>query len=661
MIKRLVILLLFCFRVAHAQDPDSLLKAAEGHAHDTGYVMILTRAANRCDDAGLYDKAIALCEQAVKLSDSLRFPFGKQAALNRMGNCYIDKGNVKKALECHLQVLKLRESLGLQNGVGYTLLNLGNIYFRLGEEENSLKSYSEALRLLELSGDSMGVATCLANMGSIYSNLQQPEKAEQHYLKALAIRKRQGNTDGIAEIYSNLSIVFMDAKKYKQALAYAFKTLDLYGESGNQLGKAISYSNIGDIFEHMNEYNNAIKYQLIAAEMGRKMKSQYMQQICYQLLAVAYQKKKDYGNALLYAELYSQTTDSMMNSENSKLIAEMQTKFETEKKEKEIELLQKDKNIRELQISEQDANIHRQRIIIYSVVGGLILVLVLVLMIFKSYREKKKINAGLEIKNVEIGRQKDLIAEKNVLITDSIEYARNIQGAILPSHESINKNFPGSFILFMPKDIVSGDLYWMAPIGDTVFFAAIDCTGHGVPGAFMSVMAYNMLENIVKGKKILEPAHILDELNKTVVETLHQESETVSAKFGMDISLVAFNRKKKKIEFAGAHNSLLVVSNDGLREYKADNATIGMARNKFTGHQVEMNTGDMLYLYTDGYADQKGGPENKKLYANEFRKLIMSAAAKDTATQKDFMHKSLSDWKQNNEQIDDILVVGIRV
>lgn len=662
--SRKVLFITFYFASAFifGNNPDSLLNIAKTQKHDTAYVLLLTRAADQFDERGEYDKAISICMNAKKIADSLHYKIGQQAALNRMGNCYIDMGRVKKALECHLQVLKIREELGDKGSIGYTWLNLGNIYFRMGEEDNALKSYGRSMEMLQLAGDSMGVATTLANMGSIYSNKLQTKKAEEHYLKALAIRKRMGNTDGIAEIYSNLSIVFMDAQNYKQALIYAFKTINLYGASGNKLGKAISYSNIGDIYEHLNEYNNAIKYQEISLNMAKEMKSLYMMQTCYQLLSVAYAKKNDYEKALYHYEMYSQTTDSMMNSENSKLIAELQTKFETEKKEQEIQLLQKDKNIRELLLSEQETNIHRQKIVIYSVIGGMMLIVLLIFFIWKSYREKKKINLGLEKKNIEINEQRNEIAEKNTLITDSIEYARSIQNAILPDDDVIKKVIPDSFILFLPKDIVSGDFYWLSCSPDKFMVAAIDCTGHGVPGAFMSVMAYNMLENIVAEKKLIQPSLILDELNTVALETLHQGSETSSAKYGMDISLVAIDRKKGVLQFAGAHNSLLLVDTEGKTlELKADNATIGMALGKFSNHQTELKEGTMLYMFTDGFPDQKGGAENKKFFSGEFKKLLASIASKSVSEQKEVLHQTFLSWKGANEQMDDILVIGFRI
>ena len=425
----------------------------------------------------------------------------------------------------------------------------------------------------------------------------------------------------------------MDAHKYKEALEYAFETITLYGETGSKLGKAISYSNIGDIYEHMNDLNNAIKYQEMSLKLAAEMESTFMLQTNYQLLALAYSKKNDFKNAVLYAELFSRTRDSLMNSENSKMIAEMQTRFETGKKQKEIELLQKDSSIRELELSKQQANINRQRIIIFAVIGGLLIVVILVSLIFRGYRQKKKIQLGLERKNIEINSQKNLIEEKNRMITDSIDYAKNIQTAILPPDEKIKSCFPDSFILFEPKDIVSGDFYWLSEVGETVLFATVDCVGEGVPGAFMSIMAYNMLETISLDKKLSDPSLIFSELNKVINETAKNKSTSI--KYETEISLIAFNAKKKELQFAGTKIPLIII-----RDSKMNKFTPQAGKTEV----IPLQKGDMIYLFTDGVKRDAS-----------FLELLNPISQKDLQEQKQILLQTV------NKQADDILVAGFRV
>lgn len=628
--KLLFIVLVLISNVIPAVNIDSVLKAISGHKIDSAYCFMLTNLAGNYEDLGDYDNAIAYALRARKIADSLNYKTGLQAALNSLGTSHLDKGDVKKALEYHLAALKVREELGSKLLIAYSYLNLGNIYFRLGEDENALKDYQLSIDLMYEMQDTMNAAIGLTNMGSIYSNKGDVKKAQELYLKALAIRKRFNDVDGIAEIYSNLSVTFMDAQRYKEALEYAFLTIDLYGESGSKLGKAISYSNIGDIYEHMNDFNNAIKYQEIAMQLSLEMKSMFMLPTCYQLLASAYSKKGDYKNAVMYAELFSRVRDSVMNSENSKMIQEMQTRFETGKKEKEIELLQKDKNIRDLEISKSDASIKRQRIIIFTIIGGLILVIALITLILKSNRERKKINIGLAKKNIEIEHQKDLIEEKNKMITDSIDYARTIQNAILPPDGKIKECFPESFIVFEPKEIVSGDFYWLqAPTGsrkegeknqaDHCLFAVVDCAGEGVPGAFMSIMVNNMLETIVLEQKLIDPSVIIEELNK---------------KYKTEISLIAWNRKKNEFQFAGTKMPLVIIGNSKVNKIIPESGKT---------QTIPLQKGDMVYMFTDGV---KGDVE--------FIEELTAISQKDLQQQKEILQQGFKSKE------DDILIVGFK-
>jgi tetratricopeptide (TPR) repeat protein len=639
MSKVFVILFFFTSQFLSAGNIDSLLKVLGGHKVDSAYVMLLTEIAGNYEDRGEYDKAILYGKRGKVIADSLHNKFGQQSALNTLGNSYLDKGEVKKALECHILVLKIREELGVKAGIAYSYMNLGNIYFRIGEDEKALDNYRQSINILYAIGDTLRAATCLSNTGSILSNQGKAKEAEAYYLKALAIKKRFKDVDGIAEIYSNLSIILMDAGKYDQALDYAFQTIPLYGESGSKLGKAIAYSNIGDMYEHKGDLNNAIKYQEIALNLALEMQTSFMLETCYQLLAVAYSKKNDFKNAVKYAELFSHLRDSVMSSENSKQIAEMQTRFETGKKEKQIELLQKDKSIRDLEMSKQESSINRQRIIIYTVIGGLLFVVALVVVILRSNRERRKINIGLERKNTEIEMQKNLIEEKNKMITDSIDYARNVQNAIIPPEKEIKEYFPESFISFQPKEIVSGDFYWMwAPSGSAkegeknsgrALFAVVDCVGEGVPGAFMSIMIHNMLENICMEQKINDPVKIIEEFNKAIKN--RNKSKQSQIEYGAEISLIAYDPKKKELSLAGTKTKPMIVRDGKIMD--AD-------------QKITLQNGDMIYLFTDGALQYTG-----------FMEALPVLAAKSIEEQFEIYQKKT----RLNEQKDDYLVVGIRI
>lgn len=273
----------------------------------------------------------------------------------------------------------------------------------------------------------------------------------------------------------------------------------------------------------------------------------------------------------------------------------------------------------------------------------------------------------------EVVRQKQEIEVKNkeleVLykhVTDSIRYAKRIQESILPPESVIRKLLPESFVLFKPKDIVSGDFYWVSEKDDKVLFSAIDCTGHGVPGAFMSLVGYNLLKEIIDSMHELRPAKILDELSAGVRNTLHQFDKS-SAKDGMDIALCMIDKKKMELQYAGAFNPLYLVRNNNMQEIKADKLLIGYSYSEdhheqtYTNHSIKLQKGDSIYITSDGYPDQFGGPRGRKFMVTNFRQLLMDIHQQPIDVQKNALDERFEQWKGAHDQVDDICVMGVKV
>ncbi len=265
----------------------------------------------------------------------------------------------------------------------------------------------------------------------------------------------------------------------------------------------------------------------------------------------------------------------------------------------------------------------------------------------------------------EIDKQRSQIEEYFVQVTDSIKYAKKIQEAILPPEHQVKKMLPNSFILYRPKDIVSGDFYWLGEANNKVFFAAVDCTGHGVPGAFMSIVGYNQLKQAIITTGGSNPAEILDHLNRGVSETLHQKDAHSTNKDGMDIAICSLNYDTLELEYAGAFNPLYLLRNDEIIQVKGNKFPIGSFVDEepenFTNHSIQLEKGDQIYIFSDGYADQFGGPRGKKLMYRRFRELLIENGDKELSEQKNELQKSLFDWMKEEEQVDDILVIGVRV
>jgi len=285
----------------------------------------------------------------------------------------------------------------------------------------------------------------------------------------------------------------------------------------------------------------------------------------------------------------------------------------------------------------------------------------------------------IEAQRDSIEEQRDILADRNEElknayfeieeqqrhITDSIQYAKRIQTAILPPDRYVNNLLKNNFILYLPKDIVSGDFYWVDKKEDLIMIAAVDCTGHGVPGAFMSIVGFNQLNYAVNVKKARKASDILNELNFGVTKTLREDQGPTSIRDGMDLALCTIDLKKKKLQYAGALNPLILITDGELIQYKGDKMPIGTSiqgeSSKYNNHLIDLKDGDCLYMFSDGYADQFGGPNNKKFLSKRFRALLFEIHDKPLDEQHQILVRTFEDWKGDREQIDDIIVMGIKI
>jgi serine phosphatase RsbU (regulator of sigma subunit) len=320
---------------------------------------------------------------------------------------------------------------------------------------------------------------------------------------------------------------------------------------------------------------------------------------------------------------------------------ELQTRYQTEKKQQQIEMLQ--------------LNANRDRWIKYSLIAVAFLVLISAIMFYSRYKLKEKSNQLLEYQN-------KIINQKNKDITDSINYANLIQKAFLPQLSEIKQSFNDFFILNLPRDIVSGDFYWYYKKDRHSFLAIADCTGHGVPGAMMSTAGSSLLNQIIVEKNCTEPSEILNQLRSAVINLLKQNTGTTDNKDGMDIALIRFDHGTNDLVFAGANNPLYHVRNGSLQEYKANKQPIGYFSDPkpFSQTVIHIENGDSVYLFTDGYADQFGGPEGKKFKYSQLKNLLVASASYSSEDQKNKMFETYQGWKGNLEQVDDVLLAGIR-
>jgi tetratricopeptide (TPR) repeat protein/serine phosphatase RsbU (regulator of sigma subunit) len=635
---------------------------------------------------GNYTQALEFYNTGLKIAEEISDKSLQATFLGNIGNVYNDQSDYPKALEYYFKALKMDEELGNKNGIARHLANIGLVYANQSDYPKALAYYFKALKINEELGDKRSIAINLCNIGIVYDYQSNYPKALEYYFKALKIDEELGDKRGMAADLCNIGIVYDYQSDYLKALEYYFKALKIDEELGNKRGLAIRLGNIGTIYENLSDYNKALEYYFkslkikeeledkreIAATLGNignlyrttgkfKEAEKYLKQALAlsdslgtldftknneSFLSQLYDTLRQYKLSLIHYKKYIAARDSIDNDEKRKQINFLANKYEWEKKEAVMKEQQEKERALFL------ANQRRNKIILSSVLSGLALVLVFSFFIYRSLRITKKQKHIIEA-------QKHLVEEKNKEITDSIRYAKRIQNAILPPNKLVQQLLPQSFIFYKPKDIVAGDFYWLETKNNTVFFAAADCTGHGVPGAMVSVVCINGLNHSVKECGLLEPGIILDKTREIVVAEFEKSEEDV--KDGMDISLCALTGNH--LQWAGANNPLWIIRNGELIEYAPNKQPIGKVDNPvpFTTHHIELQQGDTLYLFSDGYADQFGREKGKKFKVANLKKLLLSIQHESMEQQKNLIQQACKQWRANMEQVDDVLVMGVRV
>ena len=647
-----------------------------------------------------YSKSIEYLNTALNISINENYTELQSDVYQNLATNYYYLGNYEKTLEYLTNELNINYKLNNKKKIATTLNNLGIIYKNMDEYEDAIYNYQEALKIEEETGDSSGIARALNNIGNIYfHNRSNYVQALDYYTKAIKIYSVLGPKKNEADLLNNIGLIYQKQENFSDALKKFNQALDIFtslgmddriAETQNYLGVLYSklgnfqmasdyikkcyefYTNIGakpriaetlkdqgDIFFEWKKYQEALdaynKGYELSVELGRKSDIASL----YHKISETYAELNNYKKAFDYHVLSTDLNDSIFGEKMNKQIAEIQTLYETEKKDKEISLLNKDKAL-------QDATLKRQNLIITFFIAGFVLVSIFLIMIFRLLRQKQKANIILEEKNEKISLQRDYIFEQNKEITASTEYASRIQTALLPPQELIDKLIPDSFTLFKPRDIVSGDYYWLSQKGGKIISVTADCTGHGVPGAFMSMLGISFLNEIVNLSEIedLRADIILNDMRALIITSLRQTGEVGESRDGMDMTLCIIDKEKMEVDFAGAYNSLFIIRDNEIIETKADKMPIGIhvkRSDNFTNHIIDLKKGDVLYTFSDGYVDQFGGEDNTKFRKKNFKELLLKIHKEDMSKQKEILDNTIMNWMEGYDQIDDILVSGIRI
>jgi serine phosphatase RsbU (regulator of sigma subunit)/Tfp pilus assembly protein PilF len=588
-------------------------------------------------------------------------------------NCCFYLGDYPLAMKIALKQLKLAEKINDKRKIANANMLLGFIYLNQQNHSKSRAYFEEYLNQTKKIGDKGMLAHAYTAMANVYENEGKPGEALRYLSGALEIDKNIDADAGdnsyktkIASDYNNIASLYKKLGDYKEALTYSELCLEISERiPTNKFELADYYTLNGSIQSLLKNYDKATVSLEKGMKIARSITHKENIKTSYQAFAELYAQKGDYKNAFDYFRKYEAIKDTMLNDKNNKAIAEMNTRFESAEKDKA--LIKKNAEIErdhtEIERDHTESK-HQARLLLIFILG-FVVVLVLAGFIFRGYNQKKKAN-------IEISRQKHIIEEKNKEVHDSITYAKRIQNAILPPEKLIHEMLPQSFVLYKPKDIISGDFYFMEKINiakeaggsgsQQILFAAADCTGHGVPGAMVSVVGSTALHRALAEFGLMQPASILDKLTELVEETFSKSENEV--KDGMDISLCALD-STKKLQWSGAHNPLWIVDakTKTLHEIKADKQPIGKfdTRKPFTNHEMQLNTADCIYIFTDGFADQFGGPLGKKFKYKQLQELLLGIHTLDMETQKSKLESAFTAWKGKLEQVDDVLIIGVRI
>jgi len=637
---------------------DSLKKVLTVTKSDTGKINILNKIGEVYDDKGAYRLAIDAYNKALSLSVAVKDYKNVLNGHIRMGNLYSRQSIYSSALEEYLTAIKINEDhLRSERITAIISENIGNIYTEENDTLRGKKFYTDALNIFEKLNDQGRNAILLGNIGNMYMRAGDYKKADTYLQDAAEKLVKANDAEGLALCYTNLGDLSARTKEYSNAFEYYQKALQMQEESGDSERQAITLSGISSLYFQLGDYKRSEDAGVKSFEIAKNINLVKILRDEGKVLSDLYEKSNQPGRAYLYYKQYVKAKDSMDNKMMAERITRDELNYEFDQ-QKQAEQLQDEK--RE---ALNEANAHHQKVILIISIGGLILVLLLTILLLKNFLRVRSSNKI-------ITEQKALVEEKNKDILDSINYAKRLQDAILPPLHLVKQNLPDSFLFYKPKDIVAGDFYWMwrdvLPNGEDsggalILIAAADCTGHGVPGAMVSVVCSNALNRTVKEFHITEPGKILDKVREMVLETFEKSEGNIQD--GMDISLCSINTKTRDVQWSGAFNSLLYIHKGELKEVPADKQPIGKSDNAkpFNTHNLNLQKGDTLYLFTDGYADQFGGPKGKKFKYKQLEELLLANAAKPMDEQKKILADTLQTWKGSLEQVDDILIIGIRV
>jgi len=608
------------------------------------------------------DSALSIANQQLVLAKKAKNRKWEAKAFNAIGATYYVRLLYTKAIDSYQKAIKIFEEIGDKKNMAGAFGNIGSIYIDFNQNEKALDYELKCLKIVQEIGYLEGVASALNNIGVIYQNMNDFQKALLYNEQAVEMYKLTGDQYGLASAFANIGYLnFLDSN-YTKAISFLSYALKISQKNGfENLIPRIKWQ-ISKVYLKSNDLNMSLKYAIEARALAKEAND--LQSLMDSELALVeiYKKMSKYKEAYLSYASYQIAKDSSDLQKKADDIARLEIQFAYDKKAAADSLKNAvEQSNKDTLIFAKNTQIENDRLQKIALYGGIFLMLISGGIMYNRFRFIRKQKDIIEIKNKETEEQKIIIEEKQKEILSSIAYAKRLQEAILPPKNEIKTHLPNSFIYYKPKDIVAGDFYWMERVDDKIMIAAADCTGHGVPGAMVSVVCSNALNRTVNEFNITKPGEVLDKARELVVETF-ERSET-EVKDGMDISLCLIDKKNNKLQWAGANNPLWIIRKEEILQFKPDKQAIGKVDNPalYTTHEVSLEKDDCVYIFTDGYADQFGGPSGKKFKYHQLIALMRTLSTLPISEQQLKLETEFQNWKGNLEQVDDICIIGIKI
>ncbi len=655
-----------------------------------GIVTSLTNIGNVYLYQNNFEIAASYYLKAKQLIDTTVSSRQLASILNNMGNIYNRQGQYTLALENFMQAMRWYDALGDRAGKAKIYNNAALIHFEQSNLLLAMQYHTEALELFTEINDKFGIADTYYYIARIHHINKELDKAKKYFQFALKQKTELGDASGIADCMQNLGVIYLDTHEYGSAGFCLQKAVASYVQIKNKYGQAVALNNLAELNIQLKKYSEAYNYAQKALKVAEMYNGLNEMMVAKKQMAIASEYNGNYKEALRLTKQVIELNDSLFSQKKSETIMELESKYQLERKQQAIEMQQVQLAKRDLEFKNKENEIVWQKRLRNLYLGLVLLLSVLVVMLIRNLVHRKALNNKLAkqqhdilIKNEDLAQlneelrttqqqivmqnetllqQNNKIVQANKTFQDSVNYAQYIQRAVLPSKQRMNSILPNHFVLYMPKFIVGGDFYWVHQANHKIIVAVGDCTGHGVPGGFLSMLGLAFLKEIATVQNIYKTNLVLDALRSQVIDSLQQTSDLMENNDGIDISLLVIDEQNKTFEYSGARGKIVIISNQSPVIVKGDRMPVGFSpkMKPFNSETFTLLPNQTFYLFTDGFTDQYNGA-NEKFGMNRFVDLCKNNYSKALPLQKEVFFQTFQNWRGNFEQIDDATVLAINI